>query len=210
MRSLDCEPYIVKEGRRFRLKRIDPSDTGGVDTVPHIPERCYVGGGMIALRTEIVPLKLDESLWSPHAGASASEKSGWFRQRVPNWSPDGAGSSVTLPRDPGAMKLRVTEFAAASNVAGPKLYAGYLFVANGGHVSSAEEVRLLAFDLKSDYAYYLKVQFTSRSVRSPEELADQASSLMGELLPEIMRCVPDWVEVEAGNYPVKEQSKDAS
>jgi len=184
--------------------------TGGVDTVPHIPERCFVGGGMTALRTEIVPLKLDAGLWSPHTGATKSEKSGWFRQRVPNWSPDGAGSSVTLPRDPGAMKLRVTEFAAASNTNGPKLFAGYLFIANGGHVSSAEEVRLLAFDLKSDYAYYLKVQFTSRSVRSPEELADQASSLMGELLPEIMRCVPDWVEVEAGNYPAKEESKDAS
>ncbi|MBL8885835.1 MAG: exosortase/archaeosortase family protein [Phycisphaerales bacterium] len=184
--------------------------TGGVDTVPHIPERCYVGGGMTALRTEVLPLKLDASLWSPHTGASNSEKSGWFRQRVPNWSPDGAGSSVTLPREPETMKLRITEFAATNNVKGPKLYAGYLFVANGGHVSSAEEVRLLAFDLKSDYAYYLKVQFTSRTVQSPEELADQASSLMGELLPEIMRCVPDWVEVEAGNYPVKEDSKDAS
>lgn len=184
--------------------------TGGVDTVPHIPERCYVGGGMTALRTEILPLKLNPELWSPHQGASASEQSGWFRQRVPNWSPDGAGSSVTLPRNPGEMKLRITEFAATSNVNGPKLYAGYLFIANGGHVSSAEEVRLLAFDLKSDYAYYLKVQFTSRSVRSPEELAEQASSLMSELLPEVMRCVPDWVEVQAGNYPAKETSNDAS
>lgn len=184
--------------------------TGGVDTVPHIPERCYVGGGMTALRTEIVPLTLDPSLWSLHPGVENAEKAGVYRQRVPNWSPDGAGSSVTLPRDPGTMKLRVTEFATGANKSSPKIYAGYLFIANGGHVSSAEEVRLLAFDLKSDYAYYLKVQFTSRSVHSPEELAEQASSLMGELIPEIMRCVPDWVEVEAGRYPPKEESKNAS
>lgn len=184
--------------------------TGGVDTVPHIPERCYVGGGMTPLRTESVPLKLDPSVWSLHPGVENAAKRGVYRQRVPNWSPDGAGSSVTLPREPGAMKLRVTEFASAANLTGPKLYAGYLFIANGGHVSSAEEVRLLAFDLRSDYAYYLKVQFTSRSVQSPEELAEQASSLMSELLPEIMRCVPDWVEVEAGRYPAKEESKNAS
>ncbi|MGH7244228.1 MAG: exosortase/archaeosortase family protein [Phycisphaerales bacterium] len=184
--------------------------TGGVDTVPHIPERCFVGGGMTAQHTEIVPLKLDPSLWSLHSGAANAEKAGIYRQRIPNWSPDGAGSSVTLPRDPGAMKLRVTEFTLGANKSGPRIFAGYLFIANGGHVSSAEEVRLLAFDLKSDYAYYLKVQFTSRSVKSPEELAEQASSLMAELLPEIMRCVPDWVEVEAGNYPVKEESKNAS
>ena len=217
--TLGTKNYITRTFVRKDRKADEPAMelqlhaayyTGGVDTVPHIPERCYVGGGMVALRTEIVPLKLDANLWSVHPGAANAEKSGWFRQRVPNWSPDGAGTSVTLPRDPGSMKLRVTEFQAGANKSAPKLYAGYLFVANGGHVSSAEEVRLLAFDLKSDYAYYLKIQFTSRSVRSPEELADQASSLMGELLPEMMRCVPDWVEVEAGNYPVKEQSKNAS
>ena len=40
---------------------------------------------------------------------------------------------------------------------------------------------------------------------SAEELAQEASSLLGELLPEIMRCVPDWVEVESGRYPANNE-----
>ncbi|MBS0188792.1 MAG: exosortase/archaeosortase family protein [Planctomycetes bacterium] len=217
--TLGTKNYITRTFlRKDRDKNQEPVElqlhaayyTGGVDTVPHIPERCYVGGGMTALHTETVPLKLDPSLWSLHGGAREAEKRGVYRQRVPNWSPDGAGSSVTLPIDPGSMKLRVTEFATSGNVNGPKIYAGYLFIANGGHVSSAEAVRLLAFDLRNDYAYYLKVQFTSRSVKSAEELGELASSLLGELLPEVMRCVPDWIEVEEGRYPVERTDKDPS
>jgi exosortase len=172
--------------------------TGMVDTVPHVPERCFVGGGMqIGNTTKTVGLTLDASAWTPASVERASER-GLFRQRVPNYAREGVGTSVILPREPGKMQLRITEFSSKN---GKKLFAGYFFIANGGHVSSAEEVRLLAFDLKSDYAYYLKVQFTSSTVGSAEELAAEASSLLGELLPEIMRCVPDWVEVESGRYP---------
>ena len=62
-------------------------------------------------------------------------------------------------------------------------------------------MRSLAFDLTSDYAYYLKVQATCGTVDSKTEHAAVSASLIGELLPEIMRCVPDWIEVEAGAYP---------
>lgn len=179
--------------------------TGMVDTVPHVPERCFVGGGMqIGNTTKTIPLTLDSSGWSPVPSIENAAERGLFRQRVPNYARDGVGTSVILPRHPEKLQLRVTEF---SNKNGKKIFAGYFFVANGGHVSSAEEVRLLAFDLRSDYAYYLKVQFTSSTVNSAEELASEASSLLGELLPEIMRCVPDWVEVEAGRYPANNADK---
>ena len=82
-----------------------------------------------------------------------------------------------------------------------RLYAGYFFVANGGTVASANDVRTLAFDLQSDYAFYLKVQVTSSTVSSKQDLTEHAGSLIGELMPEIMRCVPDWVEVQRGVYP---------
>jgi len=62
-------------------------------------------------------------------------------------------------------------------------------------------VRLLAFDLRNDYAFYCKVQVSSDRAKSAEELAEWAGSLLGDLLPEIMRCVPDWAEVERGTYP---------
>jgi len=181
--------------------------TGMVDTVPHVPERCFVGGGMqIGDTTRTIPLALDASGWSPAPGIENAADRGLFRQRVPNYARDGVGTSVILPRHPEKLQLRITEF---SNKTGRKIFAGYFFVANGGHVSSAEEVRLLAFDLRSDYAYYLKVQFTSSTVSTAEELAAEASSLLGELLPEIMRCVPDWVEVEAGRYPANNAANNA-
>ncbi len=65
----------------------------------------------------------------------------------------------------------------------------------------AEEVRFLAFDLRNDYAFYLKVQFNSQSVSSYDEFAAVSSSLLSELLPDLMLCVPDWVEVQNGRYP---------
>jgi hypothetical protein len=84
---------------------------------------------------------------------------------------------------------------------GRKRFAGYFFIANGGTVSRAEEVRLLAFDLRSSYAYYLKVEFQSEQVESGEELAALAGRFLDENFAEIMRCTPDWVEVEQGEYP---------
>jgi hypothetical protein len=87
---------------------------------------------------------------------------------------------------------------------GKDLYAGYFFVANGGCVARAEDVRLLAFDLRSTYAYYVKVQVTSQDVSSQEELAQAAASLLDELFGDLMLCTPDWVEVEAGRYPPPE------
>ncbi|MBS0189616.1 MAG: exosortase/archaeosortase family protein [Phycisphaerales bacterium] len=213
--TLGTKNYLTRTYTRKDRKPGDPPMevqvhaayyTGMVDTVPHVPERCFLGAGMeIGRGTKVVDLKLDPSGWSEHPGVDGAAKKGLFRQRVPNWSRDGVGSSVTLPRDPAGLKLRVTEF---SRNGQDKTYAGYFFVANGGHVSSAEEVRLLAFDLRSDYAYYLKVQFTSRTVADEQQLADQASSLLNELLPDIMRCVPDWVEVEAGRYPARDESKN--
>src|SRR5690606_12516831 len=91
------------------------------------------------------------------------------------------GQRVLLPLDPKRMQLRVTEFSIPGR---PSLYAGYFFLVNGEHRSSAEGVRLLAFDLKTDYAYYLKVQFNSQSVESPEELAEVALDLLDDLLGE--------------------------
>ena len=41
----------------------------------------------------------------------------------------------------------------------------------------------------------------SATVGSVEELVEQASLLLDDLIGEIMRCVPDWIEVELGHYP---------
>ena len=71
-------------------------------------------------------------------------------------------------------------------------------------------MRLLAFKLEDDYAYYLKVQFTSSNVRSADELAQHASSLLGELFGDVMLCLPDWVNVQTGSYPPDNPRRQAS
>jgi len=180
--------------------------TGMIDTVPHVPERCFVGGGLQkGGSTERMPLPMDTSMWSvdrtvePEFAGSSGEI---FTARTDNRRSDAPGTRVRLPRGVGPdepITMMVSEF--VDQRGRGRLYAGYFFVANGGTVASANGVRTLAFDLQSDYAYYLKVQVTSSGVSSKEELTELGGSLVGELMPEIMRCVPDWVEVQRGNYP---------
>jgi hypothetical protein len=179
--------------------------TGMIDTVPHVPERCFVGGGLQkASASEVMPLPIDTSDWVADASVPpefAGEQGEIFTAPTSFRYSDLVGRRVRLPRGVGPenpLRMMASEFRAADDRG---LYAGYLFIANGGTVASAEGVRTLAFDLTSDYAYYLKVQTTSRTVESKRELMEVSASLIGELLPEIMRCVPDWVKVERGEYP---------
>ncbi|MDX9911550.1 MAG: hypothetical protein RBS39_06955 [Phycisphaerales bacterium] len=181
--------------------------TGMVDTVPHVPDRCFVAGGMeVSRNPQFLPLNLDRSDWIEDASVPEHLRGHVFTSRTSYEHSDFPGQRIRLPYDPGDIGLRVTEFTFGDE--SHKLIAGYFFIANGGTTPSAEGVRLLAFDLRTKYAYYAKVQVTSSNAASAEELRDAASSLLSELMPEIMRCVPDWVEVEAGRYP--ESTSNAS
>ncbi|MCW5776309.1 MAG: exosortase-associated EpsI family protein [Phycisphaeraceae bacterium] len=166
--------------------------TGMIDTVPHVPERCFVGGGLQMTKgARTIPLPLDTSNWTldpdvpEHLGPI-------YRVRASD------SRRVRLPRNAEGLSLRVSEYSLPGD---HRLFAGYFFIANGGWVSSAEGVRLLAFNLDDDYAYYLKVQVNSSSAESAEELAAAAASLLGELFGDLMLCVPDWVSVQTGEYP---------
>ena len=180
--------------------------TGMIDTVPHVPERCFVGGGLQkGGTTERMALPMDTEFWQPDGSVEpefAGESGVVFSARTDNRRSDRPGLRVRLPRDvtpDRPIEMMVSSFVDQQGQG--RLHAGYFFVANGGTVASANDVRTLAFDLQSDYAFYLKVQVTSSTVASKEELIEHGGSLIGELMPEIMRCVPDWVEVQRGDYP---------
>ncbi len=207
--------YIRKdtgEQRRIPLSIHLAYYTGGVDAVPHIQERCMVAGGweIAPSGTRVLPLDLDQHRWRPHdrpEGAAAGIKSFALTTEGRKdpvtglniaFSPE-PGRIVTLPRDADKIAMRITEFIEPKTQR--SLFGGYFFIANGGVTDSAEGVRLLAFSLQDDYAFYCKVQVSTTEVKSAEELAREASDLLSELLPEIMRCVPDWVEVRRGAYP---------
>lgn len=178
--------------------------TGGIDTVPHVPERCMVGGGWLKTKgTQTLDLHLDTGTWVRDSAASDSVRGDVYSARtLPAPYSDAPGTRVRLPfgvAPESPLRLRISAFGDPQS--NRTMYSGYFFIANGGTVSSAEQVRTLAFDLTSDYAYYAKVQFSSTSVSTAQELAEASSTLLSELLAEIMRCVPDWTAVEAGEYP---------
>ena len=183
--------------------------TGSIDTVPHVPERCMVGAGwQIDTDPRTIALGLDRSKWVPDPRDPEAMKRGYLRQRTGSKS-DAPGRPVNLPSGIADTRMQVTRFIAPD---GTKLYAGYFFVANGQIATTSFDVRRMAFDKSAKYAYYMKVQISSVDVASEEELVSSSAELLNELLPELMRCVPDWLKVERGEYPKDEagESKDGN
>lgn len=176
--------------------------TGMIDTVPHVPDRCFVGAGMsIDGDAGVVAVPISVEGFTQIAGGEKPGEGRVFKVRATNPTKAGEkidGTFVNLPRDPDKVEMKITKFSGPKI---PRIFSGYFFVANGGTVATGDGVRLLAFDLKSKYAYYMKVQFTSATMSSAEELAKYAGLFLDENFADIMLCVPDWVEVEAGTYP---------
>lgn len=192
------KPAASKEEKPIAIELHGAYYTGMIDTVPHVPERCMVGAGWNLEKTWSdvkVPLKMER--WRPVKDAPA-ELSGKVME-APVLNEVGAILRwIPMPIGAEDLRLRVSEFVGPN---GQKLYSGYFFIANGGLSTTAEGVRLLAFNLTDDYAYYMKVQFNSARATSPEELAAQAGMLLDDLFPDLMRCVPDWTKVVGGEYP---------
>ena len=181
--------------------------TGMIDTVPHVPERCFVGGGLQQGDfSRVMDVPMDTQSWRADTTVPTQLTGllgNLYTVRLSNDPKlsDAPGSRVRLPRGVGPdspIKMRVSEFIAQD---GSKLYAGYFFIANGGTKANANDVRQLAFNLEDDYAYFLKVQVTGRTFDSFDAFVESSGELLGELIGEIMRCVPDWVDVQTGIYP---------
>lgn len=163
--------------------------TGMLDTVPHVPERCMVGNGWdLSGESRIVDVPLDLARF-PIDPTLDPEIYGEVRL-VNGWKP--------LPEGLGRLKMRVTRFVSRE---GREMYAGYFFFANGKNTPTADNVRLMAFQLQDDYAYFAKLQFSSFEATSAEDLARMTASLLNEMLPDIADRVPNWVDVQNGTYP---------
>ncbi len=191
---IETEPEDKERPRAFELHCA--YYTGTIDTVPHVPERCFVGGGMRAVETTTVPVPLDLSRFPPDRYVDEATHGGVIRTGRAL-----EGRMVHMPRDLEGLRMNVTKFA---DPRGLEVFAGYFFLANGGHVPTANDVRQLAFKLQDSYAYYAKVQFLSAQVESAEGLAALAAEALNELFPDIMSRTPDWVDVVEGRYPPTE------
>ena len=172
--------------------------TGGIDTVPHVPERCFVGGGMVQDGNTIGDLRVNYPLDPPNVIVNNNADPILMEGTVYAARSSQTFSRVNLPVGVENLRMTATPFETAE---GQKVWAGYFFIANGRVVSSADQVRLAAFKLSDDYSYYAKIQFLSFDVQNAQELADLAAEVLSDIFPEIMRAMPDWVEVREGAYP---------
>ncbi len=169
--------------------------TGTIDAVPHIPERCWAVGGLELTRnSEGVAVELDRSAWREAVGARA----GFMVTSVTD--PVTAEiDEVAMPR--GDVSMTTIEFQDPKR---PEVrqVGGYFFIANGSTARSSYDVRSLAFNLTDRYAYYCKVQLTkSGTVKGADEsllepFKADANDLLTQLIPPLMRCLPDWPEWE--------------
>ncbi|HRP63874.1 MAG TPA: exosortase-associated EpsI family protein [Phycisphaerales bacterium] len=181
--------------------------TGMIDAIPHIPDRCMLAGGFVPTGRprvmENMPLDISNWRYDPEVVNRASG------QPYPYVTyPHAVTGRTVMVRMPlGAFGLRMTPFEHPS-MPQQRIYAGFFFIANGHVTPNPLAVRALALDLTDRYAYYCKVQFTAWGGSDFDEqaFADLVGSLTQELLPELMRCLPDWPEVESRLPPGRSAS----
>ncbi len=173
--------------------------TGFIDAVPHVPDRCLAAHGWTKLGLpRNLALPVDRDLWRPDP-EHTNLRNGrpypllTFRHHI-------TGRPVTVAMPFGDFMLRTTEFR-DSKSPDVRIYAGYFFIANGETTPSPEAVRSFAFDLSTKFAYYTKVQFSMLASGDTDEetFIGLVSDFVGEFLPELIHCLPDWREVEAGS-----------
>jgi hypothetical protein len=175
--------------------------TGMIDAVPHIPERCWNANGLVMSGQPMVrPMQLTGKGWDPTSGPVQPGSGERYVMAEVRDSITRKIEKVALPL--GKMEMTVTAFQDPRN---PKATAlgGYLFIANGGVTPSALAVRNLSFKLSDRYAYYCKLQFSAQLPGSPEEVLPKfdtmTAELLEQLLPHLMRCLPDWPAIERGD-----------
>ena len=173
--------------------------TGTIDDVPHIPERCWDAAGLNRLgNTTVIPIVLDKSEWTVDVNDNVATGQAYNVTLVKH-PITGEEQAVRLPV--GDLELMTTVFEDPKR---PDIrrVGGYFFIANGRLTASSFGVRSLAFNWTDEYAYYCKVQFTAvyQISRDGEKFLDayiaSVTELLQDLLPQVMRCLPDWSDIE--------------
>lgn len=167
--------------------------TGMIDTVPHVPDRCFLGAGMQLIDSDFAAMRLElpEARPDPKSDnlLTPSVLTPPRRVRVPTASFNARHVSFD---DPGSSR--------------PEIHALYFFIANGKYMSTAEDVRLEGFNISDKYSFYCKVEVQPLWVEDPDLARQRTQALLSAIVPEVMAALPDWVEVRAGTYPTSPAS----
>ena len=224
--ELGTADYITRTYRDTRLDREDPAAyasvhiayyTGMIDTVPHVPDRCWVAGGMLPGPSEVVEIDLDladaaadpeagglrvpTQLATPGTGSAGGGASGGPASGGSASGGSASGGGGGFARLPGA-EVPATRFTAFEpGRPDQPLTASYFFVANGGYFATPNQVRLQGFNLRDRYSYYCKVEVMFPHIRDRGAATAGTRDLLGHLMPEVMAALPDWFDVRAGLWP---------
>jgi exosortase len=194
------EDHGWPEGQPGRFARLHVAYyTGTMDTVPHVPDRCFVAGGIAGEATGLRTIRVTgDYVPDPvHGGYKhpviARQGSGLFPfARVPQTEFE---TTYFTFRDPRSQRRE--------NVL-------YFFVANGKFLPTPDHVRASGFDPRDRYSYYCKIEVQLFGVSDLDLASQRAESLLSAVLPEIMACLPDWVEVTEGRWPPEAASGSRS
>jgi exosortase len=174
--------------------------TGTIDDVPHIPERCWYASGLRQVGKSVdLPLDLNQSSWLQDTTVNRATSTQY--SKLPVVHPvTGLETEVRMPIGEPLIRVTVFEDSKRPDV---RMVGGYFFIANGRITPSSLGVRNLAFNWTDEYAYYCKIQFSTAFKLSTsgndflQEFMTGASELTTQLLPQLMRCLPDWAEIES-------------
>lgn len=194
LEALGTEQYLSRIYRDLSMPENAPGSilrlhvayyTGTPDTVPHVPDRCFVAGGLVPIGVSSTTLHVSGPRYRNENGqwlvASRLNPAG---VRVPQTDIDTTVFTFASPEDR----------AFQSNVI-------YFFAANGKFLPTPERVRLQGFDPRDRYSYYCKIEVGVFGVGDRQAANDRVSAFLADMLPEIMACLPDWIEVSQGRWP---------
>ncbi len=153
--------------------------TGMVDTVAHVPDRCYVADG-----------------YEPKPGEDTFQE--WPIARD---LPD-SGKPKVDGRPSDDVKVRFINFEDQTGTRKVTRSVAYFFHTNGTFASSPLEVRLKLQNLRERHAYYAKVEVMTL-VNNQAKSAKVLTDFLTNALPEIYKCLPDWSKVTAAEHGAK-------
>ncbi|MEM7624295.1 MAG: exosortase [Planctomycetota bacterium] len=172
--------------------------TGLVDTVPHVPDRCFTAGGAIPLAKGPQIISIDPEIATPAAEGPGYTAEAVTRPPGAEDDPFAPGTTVHLPqRDIDTVLFTYRQ----DHPNAPIEHVNYFFAANGKFLASPNEVRLQGFDLRDTHSYYCKIEVLIYGESDPERVRERTTAILDEFLPEILACLPDWQDVKEGRWP---------
>lgn len=188
----------IPEGQAGHLIRLHIAYYTGInDTVPHVPDRCFVAGGVKHKGLSEQVIAIDPTLATPRDGQPGYQATAVIPPPgEPEYAP---GTVVTLP----ARDIQTVRFTYGNpDTVDQDQHVIYFFAANGKYLASPNAVRVQGFDIRDAHSYYCKIEVQVLGESDPEKVAQHTTDLLNAFLPDIMACLPDWDDVKAGQWPI--------